>query len=119
MSPTDSIADLGTRQAPEKALRPGVLYADGRRAATVSPHSQAGDEAGGERLTFLEGGRGGTDRQWATSGFIRCLRAARLPLSHPGCCTAWAELDSSAIHEAAGRAVTLWPDESDDTPHDG
>lgn len=121
MSPTDSIADLRTRQAPEKALRLGVLYADGRRAATTSRHSQAGDEASGEHLTFLEVGRGGTDRQWNGDFWVHPL-----PPDGPvtfvaswllyGVAETRAELDSSAIHEAAGRAVVLWPDKPKDKP---
>jgi hypothetical protein len=116
MSPTDSIADLRTRQAPEKALRLGVLYADGRRAATTSHHSQTGDEVSDEHLTFLEVGRGGTDRQWNGDFWVHPL-----PPDGPvnfvaswllyGVAETRAELDSSAIHEAAGRAVILWSDE--------
>jgi hypothetical protein len=114
MSPTDSIADPRTRQAPEKALRLGVLYADGRRASTVSRYSETGEEASGEHLTFLEVGRGGTDRQWNGDFWVH-------PLPPSGLVTfvaSWllygmdetrAEMDSSAVHEAASRAVTLWP----------
>lgn len=121
MSPTDSIADPRTRQAPEKALRLGILYADGRQAATTSHHSQTGDEVSGEHLTFLEVGRGGTDRQWNGDFWVHPL-----PPDGPvtfvaswllyGVAETRAELDSSAIHEAAGRAVILWPDEPNDKP---
>lgn len=125
MSPTYSIADMRTRQAPEKALRLGVLYADGRRAATTtSRNSQAGDEASGEHLTFLEVGTGGTDRQWNGDFWVHPL-----PPDGPvtfvaswllyGVAETRAELDSSAIHEAAGRAVILWPSEPDDRPRGG
>jgi hypothetical protein len=116
MSPTDSIADLRTRQAPDKALRLGVLYADGRRASTISRHSQAGDEASGEHLTFLEVGRGGTDRQWNGDFWVHPLPSDGLVTFVAswllyGVAEARAELDSSTIHEAAGRAVILWPDD--------
>jgi hypothetical protein len=117
MSPTDSGADMRTRQAPEKALRLGVLYADGRRAATMTSRDrQAGDEASGDHLTFLEVGTGGTDRQWNGDFWVH-------PLPPDGLVTfvaSWllygvaetrAELDSSVVHEAAGRAVILWPHE--------
>jgi hypothetical protein len=125
MSPTDPIADMRTRQAPEKALRLSVLYADGRKAATItSRDSQAGDEASGEHLTFLEVGTSGTDRQWNGDFWVH-------PLPPDGLVTfaaSWllygvaetrAELDSSAIHEAAGRAVILWPDEPNNKPRGG
>lgn len=121
MSPTDSIADLRTRQAPEKALRLGVLYADGRRAATTSRHSATGGEVSGEHLTFFEVGRGGADRQWNGDFWVHPL-----PPDGPvtfvaswllyGVAETHAELDSSAIHEAAGRAVVMWPDEPNDKP---
>ena len=121
MSPTDPVADLRTRQASEKALRLGVLYADGRRASTISRYSETGEEAGGQHLTFLEVGRGGTDRQWNGDFWVH-------PLPPHGPVTfvaSWllyavaetrAEVDSLAILEAAGRAVTLWPGEPDGTP---
>jgi hypothetical protein len=121
-SPTESIADKRTRQAPEKALRLGVLYADGRRAATT--HAEIGVEASGEHLTFFEVGRNGTDRQWNGDFWVHPL-----PPDGPVAFVAswllyWvaetrAELDSSVIHEAAGRAVILWPDEPDGKPRGG
>jgi hypothetical protein len=114
-SPTDWIADLRTRRAPEQALRLGVLYADGRRAATSSHPSQSGDEAGGEHLILVEVGRRGTDRQWDGDFWVHPL-----PPDGPvtfvaswllyGVAETRAELDSLTIHEATGRAVILWPD---------
>jgi hypothetical protein len=122
-SPTDSIADPRTRLAPEKALRLGVFYADGRRAATTSHHSQAG-EASGEQLNFLEVSRNGTDRQWNGDFWVHPL-----PPDGPvtfvaswllyGAAETSAELDSSAIHEAAGRAVILWPEDPTGKPRGG
>jgi hypothetical protein len=115
-SPLDSLADLRTRREPERALRLGVLYADGRRARTPSHRPIPADEADGEHLVLLEVGTGGTERQWDGSFWVH-------PLPPDGPVTfiaSWllyevaetrAELDSSAIHEAAGRAVILWPDE--------
>lgn len=123
VSPTESTADPRTDQAPEKALRLGVLYADGRRARTSSyrPRPVVNDEASGEYLTFLEVGRGGTDRQWNGDFWVHPL-----PTGGPvtfvaswllyGVAEARADLDSSAIREAAARAVILWPDEPDDKP---
>ena len=105
MSPTDPVADPRTRRTAEKALRLGVLYADGRRASTVSRYSETGGGAGGEHLTFLEVGRGGTDRQWNADFWVHPL-PPHGPVTFVAC---------SAILEAAGRAVTLWPGEPDDT----
>lgn len=113
--PFDWLADLRTRRAPEHALRLGVLYADGRRAATTSHRPQIGGEAGDEHLVLLQDGSGGSERQWDGDFWVH-------PLPPDGPVTfvvSWllyevaetrAELDGSAIHEAAGRAVTLWPD---------
>ena len=115
--PFDWLGDLRTRLAPEQALRLGVLYADGRRAATTSHRPlMMDDEAGGEHLVLLQVGSGGSERQWDGDFWVH-------PLPPDGPVTfvaSWllyevaetrAELDGSAIHEAAGRAVILWPDE--------
>jgi hypothetical protein len=118
VSPTDSTADPRTRQAPDKALRLGVLYADGHRARTADyrPHPLVDHRPSSEYLTFLEVGRDGTDRQWNGDFWVHPL-----PPDGPvtfvaswllyGMAEARAELDSSVIHEAAGRAVILWPAE--------
>lgn len=117
ISPTDSIADPRTRQAPEKALRLGVLYADGRRAKLASdqPHPVPEGKGEGGYLTLFEVGRRGTDRQWTGDFWVNPL-----PVGGPvtfvaswllyGVAETHAELDSSAIHEAAGRAMSAWPD---------
>jgi hypothetical protein len=123
--PIDSTADPRTRQAPEKALRLGVLYADGHRARTSSYRPPGPtDDAGSGHLTFLEISRSGTDRQWDGDFWVH-------PLPPDGSVTfvaSWllygvaekrAELNSLAIHEAARRAVIIWPDEPADEPHDG
>jgi hypothetical protein len=116
--PLDWVADLRTRQAPEQALRLGVLYADGRRARTTSHRPAIVDDADGEHLVLLQVGSGGTERQWDGNFWVH-------PLPPDGPVTfvaSWllhevaearAELDSSAIRQAAGRAVILWPDEPD------
>jgi hypothetical protein len=115
-SPLVSLADPRTRQDPERALRLGVLYADGRRARTSSYRPIPADEADGEHLVLLEVGTGGTERQWDGRFWVHPL-----PPDGPVIFVAsWllydvaetrAELDSSAIHEAAERAVILWPGE--------
>jgi hypothetical protein len=115
-SPLDSLADPRTRREPEQALRLGVLYADGRRARTPSHRPIPAHQADGEHLVLLETGTGGTERQWEGSFWVH-------PLPPGGPVTfvaSWllyqvaetrAELDSSAIHQAARRAVILWSDE--------
>jgi hypothetical protein len=114
-SPLDPLADPGTAQEPERALRLGVLYADGRRARTSSYRPIPVDEADDEQLVLREVGTGGTDRQWDGQFWIH-------PLPPDGPVTfvvSWllyevaetrAELDSSVVREAAERAVILWPD---------
>jgi len=117
ISPTDSIADPRTRQAPEKALRLGVLYADGRRAKLASdrPHLLAEDDDDRGQLIILEVGRRGTGRQWTGDFWVHPLPAGG-PVTFVaswllyGVAEMQAELDSSAIHEAAGRAMNAWPD---------
>lgn len=123
IGPLDPLADMRTRLAPEKALRLGVLYADGRRAATRH-QPVMGDEADGEHLVLLEVGSSGTERQWDGDFWVH-------PLPPDGPVTfvaSWllydvaetrAELDGSAIRRAAGRAAILWPDERDDKPREG
>ena len=116
--PLDWLADPRTRRAPEQALRLGVRYADGRRARTTSHRPTIFDESDGEHLVLLQVGSGGTERQWDGNFWVH-------PLPPDGPVTfvaSWllhqvaetrTELDSSAIHEAAGHAVILWPDEPD------
>lgn len=125
LPPIDSTADPRTRQAPEKALRLGVLYADGHRARTpgYGLDERAGD-ADSENLTFLEVSRSGTDRQWNGDFWVHPL-----PPDGPvtfvaswllyGVAEARAELNSPTIREAAQQAVIVWPDKSARGPHDG
>jgi len=115
-SPLDSLADPRTRREPEQALRLGVLYADGSRARMSSHRPVTARQADGGHLILLQVSTGGTDHQWDGSFWVH-------PLPPGGPVTfvaSWllydvaetrAEMDSSAIHEAAGRAVILWPDE--------
>lgn len=114
--PLDPVADPRTRLVPEQALRLGVLYADGRRARTSSYRPIPADDDGGEHLVLQEVGTGGSERQWDGRFWVH-------PLPPDGPVTfvaSWllyevaearAELDSSVIHQAASRAVVLWPDE--------
>jgi hypothetical protein len=115
-SPIDPLADPRTGQRPELALRLGILYADGHGARTSSHRPIPVDEADGDDLVLREVGTGGTDRQWDGRFWAHPLPPAG-PVTFV---VSWllyevaearAELDSSVIHEAAERAVILWPEE--------
>ena len=105
--------------ASEDALRLGVLYADGRRAATTGGSPWRDPDAEPGRLVLEQGGGGGNDRSWDSDFWV-------YPLPPPGPVTllaSWleqgvtetrAELDGAAIRDAAGRAVTLWPEEPEE-----
>jgi hypothetical protein len=65
------------RQTPGDALRLGLLYADGRRAATTS-HWWPGEDADPGQLVLQQGGAGVTPAGgMASSGYTRCRRRAR------------------------------------------
>ncbi len=108
-------------QAPEDVLRLGVMYADGRRAATTGGHLRPDDDADAGRLVLLENGGGGSARRWDGDFWV-------YPLPPDGPVTfvaSWleqrvaetrAELDGAAIRKAARRAVILWPEEPEFEP---
>jgi hypothetical protein len=99
---------------PAGALRLGVMYADGRRAATTGGPALPADDP--DRLILQQDGGGGNELSYHQDIWAH-------PLPPPGPVTlvvSWlqhgitearAELDGTAIGEAAQRAVTLWPDE--------
>jgi hypothetical protein len=101
-----------------RALRLGILYADGRRAATTSrrPMHPEGTEAG--ELVLQQGGSSGSDRRWDGDFWV-------YPLPPDGAVTfiaSWlaygvtetrAQIAGSAIRAAASRAIELWPDDPD------
>jgi hypothetical protein len=107
------------RLAPGEVLRLGVMYADGRRAATTGGYWPPGDEADPGSLVLCQGGGGGNARRWDGEFWV-------YPLPPEGPVTfvaSWlkygvaetrAELAGSAIRTAAGRAVRLWPEEPDE-----
>jgi hypothetical protein len=115
-SPLDPLADARTGPQPGNALRLGVMYADGRRARTSSHRPIPVDAADDEQLILREVGTGGTDRQWDGRFWAHPLPPAG-PVTFVaswllyGMAETRVELDSSVIHEAADRAVILWPDE--------
>ena len=115
-SPLDPSADPVTVQYPEQALRLGILYADGRRARSRSHQPIPVDDTDGGDLVLTETGTGGTERQWDGEFWVHPLPPDG-PVTFVASWLLWrvtevsAALDSSVIHEAARRAVILWPDE--------
>jgi hypothetical protein len=107
------------RAVPADALRFGVLYADGRRAATTGGVAPPADEP--EPLVLQPDGGGGHELSYDQDFWVH-------PLPPPGPVTliaSWprygisevrVELDGAAITTAAQHAVTLWPEESAATP---
>jgi len=107
---------LRGRQAAEDTLRLGILFADGRRAATSGGHIWPGHDAEAGGVVLEQGGGGGSDLSWDSDFWVH-------PLPPEGPVTlvaSWleygvpetrAELDGAAIREAAEQAVSLWPEE--------
>jgi hypothetical protein len=104
-------------QARDEVLRLGILYADGHRTATTSKRRPSTDTADDEPILQRRGGGGG-DRAWHHDFWIYPLP----PAGPVGVFASWlahdvpetrGELDGDAIRAAAGRAVTLWPDDPD------
>ncbi len=103
------------RQPPGDVLRLGLLYADGRRAATTSRWWPGADADPG-RLVLQQGGGGGNARRWDGEFWVHPLPPegpVTFVASWPryGAAETRAELDGSAIRAAAARAVVLWPEE--------
>jgi hypothetical protein len=102
-------------QQDQDHLRLGILYTDGRRAATTG-RSWPADDAGDEQLILIPDGSSGNDHHWDGDFWVH-------PLPPDGPVTfvvSWprydvaetrVEFDGAAIREAAGRAVSLWPEE--------
>jgi hypothetical protein len=97
-------------------LRLGLLYADGRRAATTGGHWRPIEDDDDGRLVLQQGGGGGSSRGCDWDFWVHPLPPAGPVtlvaswLEH-GIAESRAELDGAAIRTAAGRAVTLWPEE--------
>jgi hypothetical protein len=105
-------------QVPGEVLRLGLMYADGRRTAATAARPLGGDDADPGRLVMLEGGSSGSPRRWDGEFWVYPLPPAgpvTFVASWPkhGVAETRVELDGAAIREAAGRAVTLWPEESE------
>jgi hypothetical protein len=105
-------------------LRLGVLYADGRRAATTGVHYRPPDDDDDGRLVLQQGGGGGSSCSQDWDFWVHPL-----PPDGPvtlvgswvehGIAESSAELDGTAIRAAAGRVVTLWPEEPESEPGGG
>jgi hypothetical protein len=110
------------RQHPDDVLRLGIMYADGRRAAATGGHPwPLEDGTSAERLVLLQDGGGGSDRRWDGDFWVHPL-----PSDGPvtfvtswlkyGVAESRADIDGTAIREAARHAVILWPDEPEFEP---
>ena len=105
----------GTREDDDQ-LRLGILFADGRRAATTGEHYRPSDDDDDGRLVLQQGGGGGSSRSCDWDFWVHPLPPGGpviLVASWPehGIAESRAELDGAAVREAAQRAVTLWPEE--------
>jgi hypothetical protein len=111
-------------QAPGDVLRLGVMYADGRRAATTGGYWRLDDDADPERLVLHQNGSDGGGRRWDGDFWVYPLP----PMGPVTFVVSWlrhgvaerrAKLEGAAIREAAGRAVILWPEEPEFEPEGG
>lgn len=94
-------------------LQLGLLYADGRRAASGGGHFGSDK---GERVVLLPGGSGGTPQRLDSNFWVYPLPPdgpVTFVASWPehGVAETRAELDGAAIRAAVARAVILWPEE--------
>jgi hypothetical protein len=102
-------------------LRLGILYADGRRAATTGVHYRPPDDDDDGRLVLQQGGGGGSSCSQDWDFWVHPLPPGG-PVTlvgswvEHGIAESRAELDGAAIRAAAGRAVTLWPEEPESGP---
>jgi hypothetical protein len=100
---------------PDELLRFGVQFADGRKATNLDPRAHDPDQEPDRPVLNYHGGGGGGSA-WDMEHWV-------WPLPPPGPFTfvcEWparaiaesrAEIDAGSILEAAGRAVTFWPDD--------
>jgi hypothetical protein len=112
------------RQSSGEVLRLGLLYADGRRGATIGGHWQPDEAAEAGRLVVQHGSSGGNGRRWDGKFWVHPLPPegpVMFVASWPeyGVAETRAELDGTAIRAAAARAVSLWPEEPEIEPGGG
>jgi len=102
-------------------LRLGILYADGRRAATTGVYYRPPDDDDNGRLVLQQGGGGGSSCSQDWDFWVHPLPPGG-PVTlvgswvEHGIAESRAEVDGAAIGAAAGRAVTLWPEEPEAGP---
>jgi hypothetical protein len=107
---------------PDALLRFGVQFADGRKATTLDdppydPEGQAPD-----RPVLRQHGGGGGGAAWDIEHWLWPLPPAgsfAFVCAWPGrgIAESRVEIDAGWILEAAGQAVTLWPDDSPGAPN--
>src|SRR5262249_4473544 len=112
--PFDWHASGGRSTARERALRLGILFADGRRTATPSGRPMPPDGAEAGELVRQQGGASGSDRRWDGEFWVHPL-----PPDGPvifvaswlayGVTETRAQVEGTAIRAAASRAIELWP----------
>jgi hypothetical protein len=103
------------QQDEEDHLRLGILYADGRRAATTG-RSWPDDDVADEQLILIPDGGGGDDHRWDADFWVHPLPPdgpVTFVVSWPryGVAETLAEFDGAAIRAGAERAESLWPEE--------
>jgi hypothetical protein len=103
------------QQAEEDHLRLGILYADGRRAATTG-RSWPDDGAAAGDLILLTDGSSGSPHRWDGDFWVHPLPPdgpVTFVVSWPryGVAETRAEFDGAAIRAGAQRTVSLWPEE--------
>jgi hypothetical protein len=108
---------------PGRALRLGVLYPDGRRAATFG-HRPFPDQVAPDELIVLQGGSHGSDYRWDGEFWVHPLPPDG-PLTlvtswlEKGVAETRAQVDGRLIRAAASHAIELWPGDPDPEPRVG
>jgi hypothetical protein len=98
-------------------LRFGVQFADGRKATTLDRPPYNPEARAPDRPLLRQHGGGGGGAAWDMEYWMWPLPppgpfAFVCEWSGRGIAESRAEIDAASILEAAGRAVTLWPDET-------
>jgi hypothetical protein len=101
---------------PDEFLRFGVQFADGRKATNLDWPAFGHEEREPDPPVLAQGGGGGGGQFWDEERWVWPLPPAG-PLAFVcewpgrGIAESRMEPDARLILEAAGRAVTLWPDD--------
>jgi len=100
----------------DQSLRFGVQFADGRKATTLDRPSYDPQGQAPDRPVLMQHGGGGGGAAWDMEHWLWPLPPAG-PFAFVclwpgrGIAESRAEIDAGSIVEAAGRALTLWPDD--------